>query len=243
MKNALIGLAVVVILAIAGGAWYVYSNLDGLVKDAIEYYGSRATKTDVRVTGVSISLGEGSATITGLSVANPAGFTYPNAFTLATATVDLDTGALTAEPYGIDVINVEGPEIFFEMNEAGEDNLRTLRDNLGTAPESGSSDPSQPSPRLAIGRISLAEAKLHASLAALDETREVTMPSLSMTNLEGEPPEIARQIADQLIDAALAAAREEGISRLREGALEKLGEKLGVDKESVDKLKDRFGFD
>jgi uncharacterized protein YxeA len=42
MKKILIGLAVVVSLAIGGG-YYVFSNLCGIIKAAVEEYGSDAT--------------------------------------------------------------------------------------------------------------------------------------------------------------------------------------------------------
>jgi len=243
MKHLLVAIAVFLALTVAGGAWYILSNLNTLVAGAIEYYGSRATKTSVQVSGVNVSLTDGKATIAGLSVANPDGFETPHAFVLSSITVDIDTASLTSEPYGIELIDVSGPKVIFEVNQQGKDNLRTMRDNLGTTSEETAADTTQPSPRLAIGRIVLADARLNAHLTPLDERRQLSIPSFAMTNLEGQPAEIARQIVDRLVGAALDRAREEGVARLRERAREELGEELDeLGDKAEDELKKRLGL-
>ena len=71
-----------VVIAIGASVFYVINNLDSLVKNAVEKYGSEATQTAVRVESVKITLKEGSSVIKGLSVANPAGFEAKYAFSL-----------------------------------------------------------------------------------------------------------------------------------------------------------------
>ncbi|MDZ7685733.1 MAG: hypothetical protein U5O39_12580 [Gammaproteobacteria bacterium] len=122
----------------------------------------------MKVGAVDISLGEGRATIEGLTVANPQGFQYEHAFSLGTIAVELDTGSLTGEPYGIELIDVNRPEIFFEVREDGRDNLRAIKDNLASAPEDPPADSRRPSPSLAIGRIAMAEAALHARIVPMN---------------------------------------------------------------------------
>ena len=51
--------AALVVLVLAGAVAYVLTNLDGIVKRAIERYGSEATKTAVRVGSVSVKLARG----------------------------------------------------------------------------------------------------------------------------------------------------------------------------------------
>ena len=61
MKKKIIIIAAVVglILVVAGTATYILTNLDFLVKAAIEKNGSQATKTAVRVSSVKIKLADG----------------------------------------------------------------------------------------------------------------------------------------------------------------------------------------
>ena len=49
MKKAILAVLVILVLAVAGGVYYITSNLDHLVKAAIEKYGSQATHTAVKV--------------------------------------------------------------------------------------------------------------------------------------------------------------------------------------------------
>ena len=74
LKQIALGLAVVVIIGVGYGAYYLLSNLDSIVKSAIEQYGSEITGTRVRVGSVKITLTEGRGTIRGLRVGNPSGF-------------------------------------------------------------------------------------------------------------------------------------------------------------------------
>ena len=62
MKKVLIALVVVLVL-LAGGIYFVFSNLDSPVETAIETAGSRTLGTDVQVDSVSLDLLAGSASI------------------------------------------------------------------------------------------------------------------------------------------------------------------------------------
>ena len=90
MKKTLLIVAGLIIAVIAGGVYYVLTNLDSLVKEAIEKYGSQATHTAVRVQGVNIQLKQASAAISGLTVANPKGFSSANAFSLGKIATSID---------------------------------------------------------------------------------------------------------------------------------------------------------
>jgi uncharacterized protein (UPF0333 family) len=75
-------LAGVIVIIIAGGVYYVFTNINAIVKAAIEKHGSQATRTDVRVSSVDITLSTGKGAISGMTVENPAGFTSRNIFSL-----------------------------------------------------------------------------------------------------------------------------------------------------------------
>ncbi|TNE36601.1 MAG: hypothetical protein EP347_10695, partial [Alphaproteobacteria bacterium] len=78
-KKIAIGVGVFVVL-IAAGVFFLTSNLDGLVKNLVEKYGSEATGTKVALGSVAIDLTGGAVTLGELSVANPAGFESSHAF-------------------------------------------------------------------------------------------------------------------------------------------------------------------
>lgn len=119
MKKLLIGVgALVAVLAISMA--YLWSNLDSIVKEAIQTYGSEATQTDVRVDSVKLLLAEGSAQINGLTVANPAGFTDPNIFSLGMIRTKIETSSLDKNPIIIDEISISAPSVVYEINKDGD---------------------------------------------------------------------------------------------------------------------------
>ena len=126
MKKTLLIIIVLVILAVAGGIYYVLTNLDMLVKQAIEKYGSQATQTAVRVDSVKVRLTEGSAALGGLTVANPKNFSMPHAFVLGEISTRIDIKALTEEKIVIDEVRVLAPQVFYEVNADKQGNLNVL---------------------------------------------------------------------------------------------------------------------
>ena len=79
MILVVLGVAVIVV---AAAVFLLISNLDAIVKAALEKYGSEATGSAVTVDSVRISLREGSGSISGFSIGNPPGFSTPAALAL-----------------------------------------------------------------------------------------------------------------------------------------------------------------
>ena len=82
MKKMVLGSVLFLVISFGFAVYYVLSSLDGMVKTAIETYGSQATETTVLVDSVQIVLKDGSGAIRGLTVGNPQGFATPQAFSL-----------------------------------------------------------------------------------------------------------------------------------------------------------------
>ena len=90
------GVFLVLILAAVGAGVYLLQNLDGIVKEVIEKVGSDVTGTNVRVDEVKIDLQGGAATLTGLTIANPAGFSEGNLFSMEAIRVIIDVASMTS---------------------------------------------------------------------------------------------------------------------------------------------------
>jgi len=232
MKKIIPGIVLVIIIAIAGGVYYVLNNLDNLVKIAIETHGSEATQTAVRVDQVKIDLGSGAAAISGLSVANSKGFTLPLAFSLGEIRVGIDLQSLQEEPYIIDEITVLAPQVFVEINKDNKTNLNELKKNLmrGVSaakpedkPQASADENATAEPRLIIRKVVFADGTINARVAALDN-KEYTLklPAINMSNLGGSkgatPSELARDILNRLTDRA----SEEVKKKLIDAEMDKL---------------------
>ena len=74
MKKVVLGAILVLLITIGFSVYYLLSNLDSLVKSAIETYGSEATQTSVRVDNVKIVLQDGSGAIQRADRWQPQGF-------------------------------------------------------------------------------------------------------------------------------------------------------------------------
>jgi hypothetical protein len=88
MKKILIILTVVVAV-VAFLAYRLVSNLDDIVKSAIENVGSEALGVEVSVGSVSIDLAGGTGTIGGLEIANPPGYSGDPALSVGELTLEL----------------------------------------------------------------------------------------------------------------------------------------------------------
>jgi len=226
MKKIIFASIVIFVIAIAGAIFYVLNNLDAIVRAAIEEFGSDAVKTSVQVEEVAISLTEGAATIYGLTVANPDGFSLPQAFSLGQVAVDINLEKTSKQLIVIDAINIAAPKVFYEINADREGSLNILKDNLGvgagastgtssagTATGTESSKDSAGAPiKLNIARFEFKDASLHAKVVPLkDKTYDLKLPALVLTNLNGTPEQISRQVLDRLIDHAKKEIQRQGL--------------------------------
>jgi len=235
MKKAILIILFLIIVVLAGGVYYVLTNLDSLVKEAIEQFGSQATQTRVEVQRVNIHLKKASAAISGLTVANPSGFSMPNAFSLGEISTRLDLKATNKTNIAIDEIKVLSPQIFYEVNADKKANLNLLKDRLsggkkGTASKT-SSGGSAEMPNLSIHKFVFSGAAVHALLVPLkDKQYDLTLPAFTLSNLHGTPDQISRQVLNQLIDRARDEIRRKGIDAELEKAKAQVKAKVDAEK-------------
>lgn len=240
MKKAILIIFVTVILAAVAGVYYLYTNLDSLVAAAIEKYGSQATQTAVQVRNVNIRPAEGSATIGGLTVANPQGYSTPHAFTLSDIGTRVDFKNSSRDRIVIDEITIDNPEIFYEINQDRKTNLIELKNNIsGDQPATAERETSPAEqPNLIVRRLSFTGGNVHAVIAPLDKQYELQLPAIRMTDLGGKngapPAEIARQILNQLLDRVTREVKARGVGQ----ELEKARQELDTQKQE---LKSRAG--
>lgn len=128
IKKIGIGLAVVAVVVI-GAVYFLYSNLGGLVKTAIEKYGSEATQAKVSVGSVDITPSSGAGAISKLMVGNPSGFSTPSAFSLGQISLKIDTSTITQNPIVIKEVVIAAPKITYE-HASGGSNLDKLKENV-----------------------------------------------------------------------------------------------------------------
>lgn len=253
------GLIVVIVVAV--GVTFYY--LDSIIKEAVVQIGPEVTSTNVELDSVNLSLINGSASLKGLAIGNPEGYEKPNAFSLGSIAVDLDTQSLGDDVIIIHRVYIEAPEIAYESNDAG-DNFQTLLDNIARNTGSDSEQAEEESSsekKIIIEEFVLVDGIVsvkHKLLAG--KTMDIPLPDLTLTDIGKKTngataQEAASQIIKKITSAATGAITnsalldqaKQQLSELKEDAKAKVGERLGgkldelnIGDEQVDKVKGLF---
>lgn len=200
MKKVLLGTSLLLVLLAAGAVFYIYSNLDRLVKETIETAGSEALGTRVSVASVSLELTDGRATIRGFAIANPEGFSDNDLFSVAEAGIALDLLNLSQQHIGIESIVARNPRVYFE-SQGRESNIDALRAKLASEEATDAEEPdAQGTPlQLSIARVDIEQIEAVLVTDLLQEPLEVQLADIHLEELQGTPEEIAQQLADPLL--------------------------------------------
>ena len=211
---------------IAFGVLLLVARLDDIVQGLIERRGSALTGTAVRIESVEIALASGRATLRGLTVANPPGFTAPNVLSLQAVEVGIDVRSLLADPLVFDAIHVVAPHVFYEVNAAGTANIDVIRRTVEGADREPTDAASAPPPaerprrrgnaarrKVIVHLLELREGQV--TLAGSKGQRTEELPPFELTAIGvkqgGVPPAEAGRIILVAVarDVAVAVAADE----------------------------------
>jgi hypothetical protein len=240
----IVSILVALIVVIAIALFIGLRNLDTLVEAAIESVGPTVTKTDVQVDGVHIELTEGRGTISGLSIANPQGYSDQPIFRVGDVTLDIRPSSITEDVVVIEEIKVDGAQLNAEHRDLTQINLKTLLDQMssGSREEAPKSTTASPDVRFMVEKLSFTNAGLNLSSDELGN-RELTLRDINLENLGDReqgltPAQLTRAILDPLLQQARQRVEAEVRSEA-EGALkEELESRMSDDdKEKVDAVR------
>ena len=253
MKKGL-GIFVVLLLLIAGGAYYMLSGAGDFIRAQIEQQGSKYLGTTVSVLNVDLALTEGRMTINGVDIKNPQGFSSENAFSVDAITLDL--GDSINEPYVIQTVNINAPEILYEVDKNGKGNLLELKNNLAANLPTTTEEPvakDSANPLLIVENVTVSNVRLKLNFEQLStgdlkiETKayEITLPTFTAGPIgspNGMPADkVGAAVINEMLNNVIAAAKSEAKKRLTAEAKKKAKEELNKQKEKVlDKAKDKL---
>jgi hypothetical protein len=129
MKKFLWGFLLLILLATAGGAWWVYQSKDALIADAIRSYGPQITGVPVKLGGVKLEPAEGTFVIRQLELGNPKGFKTPHALVVQQLQIKLEVGSLTKDVIHIQRVTIAQPQVAYEHASSGS-NLDVIQRNV-----------------------------------------------------------------------------------------------------------------
>ncbi len=206
-SKVLVGIGIILLVIVAAGMWFLYANLGSLVAGIIEREGTKATQTEVTVGSVSIELGDGTAELSRLTVANPQGFSKAPAVTLEDFAIELDPMAVTNNPLVIRRIAVDGARLLIEQQGA-RNNLKTILDSLE---RQASAEPAAKADerKLVIDRFEIAHAGATLKVPGTGQERRIELPPVVLTDLgRAGNGATAAELAPQLLGPVIRMALE-----------------------------------
>jgi uncharacterized protein involved in outer membrane biogenesis len=217
MSKKFITVLLVLVAIIGGAVIYVKNNLDSIVKTQLEKYGSLATKTDVNIDHVKISLVTGEGSVTGINIGNPKSYVSAKAITLGDVTMKLDTSTIPGSgPIVIKSITIDKPYITYEMGAAGNSNLQDIQHNVAGTPSKAEPKKSVTSSgytrKVIIKDVYITNGKVTLTQSMLKgQEMSTNLPPLHLRNI-GKPGEGATgtEVAKQVITPLAAQAAQVG---------------------------------
>ncbi|MDA8112022.1 MAG: hypothetical protein M0T83_06185 [Nitrospiraceae bacterium] len=230
-----VGLVLLVFLIIlAGGLFWLHNNMDTLVKDAIEKYGSEMTGTKVEVSSVKIRAAKGQGVVRGLMVGNPSGFKTPYALKVGRIEMDLDVSSILKPVVLIRKIAVASPDVIYERAN-GTTNFDVLQKNIEEKVGSSKASTGQEKggKKLIVDQLSIRGAKAQASAGFMKgKTVRVGLPDITLRNIGkaegGVPPgKLGQEVGQALKEKLEAAVNFDALARSMGQTLQKAGSELG----------------
>lgn len=240
MIKKLLGLLVILLLVAAGA---VIFYLDSLVQRGIEVAGSRALGTEVAVDSVSLSPLSGSGSLSGLSIANPEGFSAPYAFELGEVSLALNLGSLGSDLIEVDSVIINSPRITYETS-IRDDNIRALLRNIDS-PEAASGEQagSGAGKEILIREFQILSPRL--DLVTAVASAPVTMPDIRINDIGTgsngvTASELIRLILSR-VNRAIVQGNIPGLEDLRQQAEDRLREVEDEARDRVDEAVQDLG--
>lgn len=220
-------------LLLVGFTLYGIYEMDGLVKVAIEKYGSEAVKAQVSVASVSVDLKKAQVTLKKLSVANPEGFKEKNAFYAGEVVIDLDEKHLNTSKIIVQKVSIAAPTVTYEFSSKG-DNLGVLQNNaisyakqISESVGAESSKSSEKSKiKILIKDVYLSDVSLLLRDSRLfDASIKLPLPNIHMTKVGNaedgsDPSEVAGQVMNSLFGSTKKVVTESAPAALEQAGVQ-----------------------
>jgi hypothetical protein len=181
----------------------------------MEAVGPKITQTTMTVDAVDVSMLTGSAKVKNLVIGNPEGFKAPNAISVGLAAVSVSPMSVLSDKIVVKSVRVESPEITFEGNPFGANNLKKLLDNVNAAAASLQSPstnqpaktaaPAKPGKKLEVDEFIITGAKIHFGTGPT-----LPLPDIHLTDLgkgpEGiTPADLTKQVLSEVVSGTIKA--------------------------------------
>ncbi|MGA0334078.1 MAG: hypothetical protein ACO3NW_09005, partial [Kiritimatiellia bacterium] len=211
-----------------------------IVKNQIEIVGTETLGQTVRVGGVNIELKSGMGEITGLSIANPAGFADPLAFELERIRLAIHLPSLNRIPLVLNEFVLEAPVVSLEIREDDSTNLDEIIAHLEARAKDAPAKPAETDRESAAGdaeaeemffavkdlKISGVELRLRHPRFG-EEARDFVLPEIHLSGLGGGQGISPAGLSEVIVKAIAKEGSKQALKAEAEKQAEKLLDKAG----------------
>jgi hypothetical protein len=220
-------LVIVVIIAALVLTFYFAGN--NIIKNAAEYGGTKALGVNVTVGGVDLSLLKARFGISGVTVANPAGYETKNMLTLGSLTVNTSYRQLRSDPVEIQEIVIDDVQITLEQKGMSNNIKDVLNGMSKTAPakEEPKAEPTageKPAKNLKIKRLEIKGASVQAKLIGGPVTFK--LDPIVMNDLGSDEPMDTAALSGKILAALVAGIVKQGGGLLPADITDAMGKSL-----------------
>jgi uncharacterized protein involved in outer membrane biogenesis len=232
MKKVVIGVFVVLVV-IGGVGVYVFLNAGGIVKQVVEKVGSEATKTNVSLSEVDLSIQSGEAALKGFQMGNPSGFKTPKAMSFGIVSVKIDPASVTQDVILIKEVVIAKPEITYEFAADGGSNFDAIQKNVDTyAKKMGAgggaakedSAEAKGSKKVIIENLYLRDGKIGVSADFLQgKELNADLPTIHLKDIGKKSngataAEVTDQLMDEITKSATKVVSSLGVGKMMDAA-------------------------
>jgi hypothetical protein len=234
LRLVFVGIALVVVVAVLGIA-----SVGRIVQAAVEKGGSHALGVPTTLAEANIGLFSGEFGMSGLEVANPAGFEREHFLSMNQAELAVSLGSLRSELVEVPRVVFDGIALSLERRE-GKTNYGTILENLerlkgeresGGEEPPGEEEPAEkeekddaPQKRFVVRQVVLRNIVAHVDLLPVGgqwTKTSIELPELVLENVGNEEGSIA-DVTSQVVTALIAAVVQAGGDRIPAGMLDDL---------------------
>lgn len=242
MKKFLLVLLIILLLLV-GGVYYLFLNLEPIVKKAVNKYGSQITGTEVTLGGFKLSPLSGEAELTGIRVANPKGYQEPYILSVGSVYAKLNVKSVLEPVIVVEQIRITEPAISYELKDVTMSNVSELLANInkntssaGAGTEDAAQKPAkaeteaQPKGETGAGKkvvinllnVTGGNINVGASLGGKGATADVPLPDIQLKDIGRENGKEGKSIAEtvsdvlkKILDTAYETVVKQGLSGLK----------------------------
>lgn len=217
MKRIAIGLTALIAILIVG-VLVLYSSLGAIITKAVNTEGPEIIQAKVNLDETVIDATSGKGSLHGLLIGNPEGFETESAFKMDKIEVTIDTGSITSGIVIINEINIQAPEVTYELGSGGS-NVAAIQKNVDAyvkktieASESKEkSESKEGGTKMVIDHVYVKGGKVNISASLLGgKSMTVPLPDIHLKDIGKKekgatPGEVVKSIIGALNKAILKA--------------------------------------